>query len=205
MTTFLVNFYRGMNMLTKSEEKRFPKERKILESDRDKELQEEEARVEETTREVAREPICVEVVTAEEIEEPLEEKAATSGQGLRPLEKEQTSSVKRGRSSEKADVPELKHSEEHAKELTLSQEILEQVEQIEAAVVEFPEIPSPQVNLVKEKELREEEELRSEGLWQGIATMKTKTLELWGRIVAQTEAHNEEMQLAYELMGSLTE
>lgn len=39
------------------------------------------------------------------------------------------------------------------------------------------------LNLVKEKELCEGEELRIKGLWREIATMKTKTMELRGRIV----------------------
>lgn len=41
MTSFLVNFYSGLGLLTKSGEKRFPKKRKILESDEDKESEEE--------------------------------------------------------------------------------------------------------------------------------------------------------------------
>ncbi|OAE28819.1 hypothetical protein AXG93_2534s1000 [Marchantia polymorpha subsp. ruderalis] len=51
------------------------------------------------------------------------------------------------RSLEKADVPESKTNEEHAKELTLGQDILEHVvEQIGETVVESPKIPSPQMS-----------------------------------------------------------
>ncbi|OAE26247.1 hypothetical protein AXG93_1007s1030 [Marchantia polymorpha subsp. ruderalis] len=61
------------------------------------------------------------------------------------------------------------------------------------------------LNLVKEKELREEEELRTKDLQREIATMKTERMELQGRIAAWTKAHNEEMQSANELMASLAE
>ncbi|OAE22744.1 hypothetical protein AXG93_2035s1260 [Marchantia polymorpha subsp. ruderalis] len=48
----------------------------------------------------------------------------------------------------RADVLESKTSEEHAKELTMDKEILEQVvELIGETVVESPEIPSPYVSL----------------------------------------------------------
>lgn len=44
-------------------------------------------------------------------------------------------------------MPEPKTSEEHGKELTMSEEILEHVvEQIDGTVVESPEIPSPHVS-----------------------------------------------------------
>lgn len=75
------------------------------------------------------------------------ERAATSGKVLPSLEKEQRFSEERGRFSEKAEVPKPKTSKEHARELTLSKEILEQVvEQIGGTVVESPEIPLPQVS-----------------------------------------------------------
>lgn len=61
------------------------------------------------------------------------------------------------------------------------------------------------LNLIKEKERREEEELRTEGLQRKLATMKIERMELQERIVAQIEAHNEEMQRANELTGSLAE
>lgn len=50
MTPFLVNFDREMGLLTKSEKKRFPRERKILESGKEEEPEREENRVEKTTR-----------------------------------------------------------------------------------------------------------------------------------------------------------
>lgn len=67
---------------------------------------------------------------------PLEERTVTSNQGLRPLEKKQPSSKKSSRPLEKAKMPESKTSMEHVKELTLNEEILEQVvEQIGGTVV----------------------------------------------------------------------
>lgn len=61
------------------------------------------------------------------------------------------------------------------------------------------------LNLAKEKKLRAEEELRTKVLRREIATMKTERMELQGRIGAQTEAQNKEMQRANELMASLAE
>ncbi|OAE22745.1 hypothetical protein AXG93_2035s1270 [Marchantia polymorpha subsp. ruderalis] len=61
------------------------------------------------------------------------------------------------------------------------------------------------LNIIKEKELREEEELRTKCLRREIATMKTEKMELWGRIAARTEAHNEETQCTNELTASLAE
>lgn len=58
-------------------------------------------------------------------------------------------------------------------------------------------------SLAKEKELRAEEELRTEGLRQEIAAMKIESMELREKIVACTEAHNKELQRVNELMASL--
>lgn len=71
MTPFLVNFYRGMGLLTKSNEKRFSKETEILELESDKESKEEDTRAKETTQGAAQGPIRVELVTAEEGSERL--------------------------------------------------------------------------------------------------------------------------------------
>lgn len=79
--------------------------------------------------------------------EPLRTRTATSSQGLHSLERKQPS-LEKNETSEKADVPEPKTSEEHAKELTMSEEILEQVvEQIGGMVVESRVISLPQVSL----------------------------------------------------------
>ncbi|OAE22805.1 hypothetical protein AXG93_496s1000 [Marchantia polymorpha subsp. ruderalis] len=48
------------------------------------------------------------------------------------------------------------------------------------------------------------EELRTEGLWRKIATMKTKSMDLRGKIEARTDSHNKEMQRANELMAEQT-
>ncbi|OAE24159.1 hypothetical protein AXG93_2752s1740 [Marchantia polymorpha subsp. ruderalis] len=66
ITPYLVNFYRGMELLTKSEEKRFPKERKVLtvESGEDTE-QEDNAQSEEPPRSTTRESIQVDIVSTE--------------------------------------------------------------------------------------------------------------------------------------------
>lgn len=61
-----MNVYRGIGLLTKSEEKRFPKEREILEWNKDEESDEEKVRAEEITRATAQGPVRVEVVIAEE-------------------------------------------------------------------------------------------------------------------------------------------
>ncbi|OAE19719.1 hypothetical protein AXG93_411s1250 [Marchantia polymorpha subsp. ruderalis] len=63
---FLVNFYCEMSLLTKSEEKRFPKEKEILESNKDEESEQEEARAEETILAASRGPVRVEVVTEQD-------------------------------------------------------------------------------------------------------------------------------------------
>lgn len=57
--------------------------------------------------------------------------------------------------------------------------------------------------LVKEKELREEEELRTGGLRRQIATMKTVTMDLQRRIEACWKAHIVELRRLNELMASL--
>lgn len=64
----LGEFYRGMDLLTKSEEKRFSKEKEVLEleSNEDEESEEEKARAKEITQAATRGPVRVEVVTAEE-------------------------------------------------------------------------------------------------------------------------------------------
>lgn len=59
------------------------------------------------------------------------------------------------------------------------------------------------LNLTKKKELRAEEELRTEDLRQEIATMRIGRLDIRGRILAQTKAHNEELQRANKLKASL--
>ncbi|OAE30919.1 hypothetical protein AXG93_1640s1020 [Marchantia polymorpha subsp. ruderalis] len=61
------------------------------------------------------------------------------------------------------------------------------------------------LNLVKEKELRAKDELRTKDLWWAMAAMKTERMELHGRIEARTKAHNKELQRANELMASLVE
>ncbi|OAE22966.1 hypothetical protein AXG93_1384s1020 [Marchantia polymorpha subsp. ruderalis] len=89
-----------------------------------------------------------------DIEEPLEkdvepsgERTATLSQGLWPSERKQPS-LEKNEFPNKADVLGPKTSEEHAKELTLSEEIPEHVvEQIDKTVVESFEIPSSQVSL----------------------------------------------------------
>ncbi|OAE32098.1 hypothetical protein AXG93_4202s1000 [Marchantia polymorpha subsp. ruderalis] len=136
-----------------------------------------------------------------------------------PSEKNQLSLEKSSKSLEKAKVPKLKTNEEHVKELTLGQEMLEQTikkmerecvaataslkvreEQLWAKHMECEDL---RLNLAKEKELRAEEELRTKGLREEAMTMKTDRMELWGRIGACTEDHNKEMQHANELMASL--
>ncbi|OAE21656.1 hypothetical protein AXG93_3121s1050 [Marchantia polymorpha subsp. ruderalis] len=143
MTPFLVNFYRGMGLLTKVEDKRFPKEREVLELEFDEETEEEDTRAEETTRGAARgsneEPLKRKV-------EPLGERTATYCQGLWLSERKQPS-LEKNESSKKSDVLVSKTSKEHAKELTLSEEILEHVvEHIGGTMVESSDIPLPQVS-----------------------------------------------------------
>ncbi|OAE31208.1 hypothetical protein AXG93_4240s1070 [Marchantia polymorpha subsp. ruderalis] len=74
-----------------------------------------------------------------------------TSQGLQPSERKQP--------SEKEDVPQPKKSEEQAKELTLSEEILQQVEaQIGGTVKESPEISSPHAT---KEVIRSEAEIKS--------------------------------------------
>ncbi|OAE22616.1 hypothetical protein AXG93_2272s1020 [Marchantia polymorpha subsp. ruderalis] len=61
------------------------------------------------------------------------------------------------------------------------------------------------LGLVKQKELREEEELRTKGFWREIATMNTMTMDLRRRIKAQREALNVELRCVNELTTSLAE
>ncbi|OAE18860.1 hypothetical protein AXG93_4606s1020 [Marchantia polymorpha subsp. ruderalis] len=70
----------------------------------------------------------------------------------RVMRRSRPSLEERSRSLEKTDIPEPKTSEEHAKKLTLSEEILEQiVEQTEGTVVESSKILSAHVSLGTEK------------------------------------------------------
>lgn len=70
MTPFLVNFYCGMGLLTKNEESRFPKERKILKLDTDEGTEEEYVtQAKEITRGAARGPVRVKIITIEEVSE----------------------------------------------------------------------------------------------------------------------------------------
>ncbi|OAE29428.1 hypothetical protein AXG93_4548s1050 [Marchantia polymorpha subsp. ruderalis] len=74
-----------------------------------------------------------------------------------------------------------------------------------------------QLNLAKETDLRAlkeredhlrakaEEERKAKDLWRQIAALKTKRMELRGRIGESTEAHSRELQSAKKLMTSLTE
>lgn len=61
--------------------------------------------------------------TLEEEARPSGESTPTSSQGLWPLEKNQSSLEKNSKSLKKVKVPELKTNEEHAKELTLGQDM----------------------------------------------------------------------------------
>ncbi|OAE31789.1 hypothetical protein AXG93_3349s1030 [Marchantia polymorpha subsp. ruderalis] len=66
MIPFLVNFYRGMRLLTKNEEKRFSKERKVLKLKSDENFEEkDDTQAKEILRGAARVPIRVKVVTVE--------------------------------------------------------------------------------------------------------------------------------------------
>ncbi|OAE24001.1 hypothetical protein AXG93_4541s1030 [Marchantia polymorpha subsp. ruderalis] len=75
MTYFLINFYCGMRLFTKNEEKRFHKERKVLKLNMDERTEEEDdTQVKEIPQGVARGRIQVKVVTAEEVSNQRPEK-----------------------------------------------------------------------------------------------------------------------------------
>lgn len=97
MTTFLVHFYRGMELLTHGE-------LLLTKGARPSEVQSEDPKEEEV--------------------KPSEESTATTSQDLLSLGRRQPSS-ERNEISEKEDMLEPKTSEEYAKELTPSEEILD--------------------------------------------------------------------------------
>lgn len=66
---FLGEFYRGMGLLTTSEEKRFPKEKEVLELESDEESEEQDTQAEDIKRGAVRGLIRMEVVTTEEVSE----------------------------------------------------------------------------------------------------------------------------------------
>lgn len=67
LTPYIVNFYRGMGLLTKEEEKRFLKEWKILAIESSKETEEEDnGRTGAPPQTTAREPIQVDVLPTRE-------------------------------------------------------------------------------------------------------------------------------------------
>ncbi|OAE20128.1 hypothetical protein AXG93_3818s1260 [Marchantia polymorpha subsp. ruderalis] len=105
MTPFLVNFYRGMDLLTKVEEKQFFNEREVLELKFDEETEEDDTRAEETTRGAARGSVRVEVVTTEEVFERRHAKrqkvAEASRKGRRPEIRMARTYVRRLRTSKK--------------------------------------------------------------------------------------------------------
>lgn len=67
ITPYLVNFYRGMGLLTKEEEKRFPKELEMLANESSEETEDEDdVQPEEPSRRTARGSVQVNVVAISE-------------------------------------------------------------------------------------------------------------------------------------------
>lgn len=106
----------------------------------------EEKREEPTLRVMKRVPSAVQAEVAMEVAvEPFDERTATVILNLPPLEQMW--------SMRSEEVPQSKTSEEIVKDLTLNEEILEQVvAQVEETVVDIPKVPSPPT----EKEVRPE-------------------------------------------------
>ncbi|OAE31766.1 hypothetical protein AXG93_4874s1310 [Marchantia polymorpha subsp. ruderalis] len=106
----IVNFYRGMGLLTKAEDKRFSKERKIIVVESSEGTEEEDnSRLRVPAQIITREPVQVDVLpTRERPERQLAKRQKTRFVGSE-------------------DLPQPKTSEELVKELTMSEAILGQI------------------------------------------------------------------------------
>ncbi|OAE21222.1 hypothetical protein AXG93_3833s1000 [Marchantia polymorpha subsp. ruderalis] len=131
---------------------------------------------------------------------PSEESMATVSLSLSPSERMQP--------MEREEVPQLKTSKELAKELTLSEEILEQVvPQVGGTVVDSPEVSSPpppeKESLIEKKDLCASSERNCTSLRVDIEKARKATIDLRDRLEASRIAFNEESRRVDELTADL--
>ncbi|OAE30189.1 hypothetical protein AXG93_4295s1440 [Marchantia polymorpha subsp. ruderalis] len=157
ITPFLVNFYRGMGLLTREEEKRFPREREILTAESSEETEDENRPSSIPTHTTARGPVQVDVVQRRE--KP-ERRLAKRRKVVSDDEEELTHETRSARGEE---TLQLKMNEDLEKESTLSEEIVEQVVAriggtvVEADGITLPTSPGEWVRSEEEKKASSED------------------------------------------------
>ncbi|OAE19347.1 hypothetical protein AXG93_3548s1000 [Marchantia polymorpha subsp. ruderalis] len=172
----ILNFYRGMGLLTKEEEKRFPKELEMLANESSEETEDEDdVQPEEPSRRTARGSVQARPkkkanrgrVVSDSLDSNVSKTDAPASTTDEEKREEPTLWM---RSMDSEEVPELKTSEEIVKDLTLSEEILEQVVvQVEVIVVDIHEIPSSPLEEEEQEDHLRAKEMECEVLWLNLA------------------------------------